>query len=422
MEDRWETEFRGRIASRGGKRVGMRGCGTRAATVADRWLLEVGSSIRQLVAGSAPNEEAMGSGDGAIGAVTTCQSRPLHPAWLEGILRREERGVMSMSLRETKAIADMAELLYDFLPGSGNPKWKGHVSFQSIAAHVGVGDFWTAGSKLPAISALLERTLEQRRDLFERLILEIVKSAIVYRQKQGRPVAADEIERLNGAILGVGFKFPELWESGFIASLRAGSHDAAKDRVAAVLADEEERAAHATKRSQELHALLQDFYGLHMAASPQAAGLAFERILNRLFALHDLAPREPFRVVGEQIDGSFELDHDVYLLEAKWEKAPVAEAPLLVFRGKIEGKSKFTRGVFVSLNGVTQPAQDAIRVGKQPTFFVIDGYDLSMILDEKIGLVDFLRQRRRLLLDEGLVVVSFPELQTGSRAVRQPDG
>jgi|GEM_PF-297679 len=327
-----------------------------------------------------------------------------------------------MSLREAKAVADMAELLYDFLPGSGNPKWKGHVSFQSIAAQVGVGDFWPAGSKLPAISALLERTLDRRRHLFERLILEIVKSAIVYRRKQGRPLEAEDIERLNGAILGVGFKFAELWDPSFIASLRIGSHDAAKDRVAAAIADEEDRAARAAKRSQELQALLQDFYGLHNAASPQAAGLAFEQILNRIFALHDLAPRVPFRVVGEQIDGSFELDHDVYLLEAKWEKAPLAEAPLLVFRGKIEGKSAFTRGVFVSLNGITQPARDAIRIGKQPTFFVIDGYDLSMILTEKIGLVDFLRQRRRLLLDEGLVVVSFPELQTGSRAVHHPGG
>ena len=49
---------------------------------------------------------------------------------------------MSLSLKESRAIAEMAELLYDFLPGSGSPKWKGHVSFKTIAEKVGVGDFW----------------------------------------------------------------------------------------------------------------------------------------------------------------------------------------------------------------------------------------------------------------------------------------
>jgi hypothetical protein len=69
-----------------------------------------------------------------------------------------------------------------------------------------------------------------------------------------------------------------------------------------------------------------------------------------VFALFDLAPRQPFRVIGEQIDGSFELDRQSYLLEPKWEKKALPEADLLVFRGKIEGKSAFTLGLFVALN------------------------------------------------------------------------
>ncbi len=63
---------------------------------------------------------------------------------------------MSLSLRESKAIADMAELLYDFLPGSGSVRWKGHVSFKSVAEKVGVGNFWQVGSKIPMITALYE--------------------------------------------------------------------------------------------------------------------------------------------------------------------------------------------------------------------------------------------------------------------------
>lgn len=51
-----------------------------------------------------------------------------------------------------------------------------------------------------------------------------------------------------------------------------------------------------------------------------AAGLALEKVLNRLFAVFGLQPRQPFHLVGEQIDGSFQMGDPVYLLESKWEK------------------------------------------------------------------------------------------------------
>ena len=93
---------------------------------------------------------------------------------------------MGLSLKESRAIAEIAELLYDYLPGSGSPKWKGHVSFKTVAEKVGVGDFWQPGSKTPMITALLERTPEYRRGPFEPLVLEIVRAGLTYRQKSGR--------------------------------------------------------------------------------------------------------------------------------------------------------------------------------------------------------------------------------------------
>ena len=68
---------------------------------------------------------------------------------------------MPPSLKQSRALADIAELFYEFLPGSGSARWTGHVSFKSVAEKVGVGDFWQAGSKLPMITALLQQTLEQ---------------------------------------------------------------------------------------------------------------------------------------------------------------------------------------------------------------------------------------------------------------------
>lgn len=135
------------------------------------------------------------------------------------------------------------------------------------------------------------------------------------------------------------------------------------------------------------------------------AGLALEKLLHRLFVLFQLDPRQPFRVVGEQIDGSFELDGDVYLMESKWQQRPLPEAALLVFSGKIEKKSTFTRGVFIALNGISDQARHAITQGKAPSFFVMDGHDLIMILGEAISLPEFLRRCVRWLAEEGRVCV-----------------
>ena len=317
---------------------------------------------------------------------------------------------MQLSLKESRAVTEIAKLLYDFLPGSGHASWKGHVSFKSVAQLVGVGDYWQPGSKIPMITGLLARTLEFRRGRFEPLILEIVRAGLLYRQKQNQPIHPEEIDKLNGLILEVGFKFPDLWDQEFRNSLMLDGGTRARAHVDRVLADEKLRATERGMRSIELEQLKLSFFALHDESDRRKAGLELERILNRLFALHGLVPREPFRVVGEQIDGSFELDHEIYLLEAKWTAEPRPEADLLVFRGKIEGKSAFTRGVFLSMSGVSIEASQAITQGKQPNFFVMDGYDLTMLLEDNIELSSFLRKRLRLLAEEGLVVVPFTEL------------
>ena len=100
---------------------------------------------------------------------------------------------MPVSLKESRAATEMAKVLYSFLPGSGARSWKGHITFQTVSNDVGVGEFWQGGSKEPAIAALLERTLEYRRDLFEKLILTIVKEGLKYRKKKNDPISEDEI-------------------------------------------------------------------------------------------------------------------------------------------------------------------------------------------------------------------------------------
>ncbi|MGD0941690.1 MAG: hypothetical protein ABR905_18490, partial [Terracidiphilus sp.] len=249
-----------------------------------------------------------------------------------------------------------------------------------------------------------ERLIQAASDSMAQML--VVNGGVLF----SNPISTAEIDALNGHIYEIGFKFPELWDKCFRDSLQQTTAERAQQHVSQADAEQQEISARA-KRSQELLQLKEQFFELSTEPDRNKAGVVLEALLNRLFMIYGLNPRPAFRVVGEQIDGSFVLEGEIYLVEAKWEKSALAEADLLVFRGKIEGKSTFTRGVFIALNDVTDVARDAITRGKSPSFFVMNGYDLMMILSEAINLTEFLLKRIRLLGEEGRVCIPFSEIR-----------
>ena len=164
-----------------------------------------------------------------------------------------------------------------------------------------------------------------------------MRGGLKYRAKKGNPITAADVRSLNAAVAKVGFKIPELWDPKFIASLPAGSSPTP------TAPSPQPTTSSRPDLRPALDALRAEFLTLHALGDRQEAGINLEGLLTRLFTLFDLEPNGPFRVVGEQVDGSFDLDREVYLLEAKWTAAKVSEAALLVLRGKVEGKSGFTR-------------------------------------------------------------------------------
>ena len=96
----------------------------------------------------------------------------------------------------------------------------------------------------------------------------------------------------------------------------------------------------------------------------QARGYAFEKFLKDMFNAYGLSARASFRLVGEQIDGSFVLGDDTYLLEAKWTSAPVGAATLRSFNAKVEDKAKWSRGLLLSYSGFTPGGLTAFGRGK----------------------------------------------------------
>lgn len=141
---------------------------------------------------------------------------------------------------------------------------------------------------------------------------------------------------------------------------------------------------------------------------PQARGYEFERFLRELFEAYGLAPRASFRIVGEQIDGSFQLQNETYLLEAKWQNAPIGAGDLHTFEGKLGEKASWSRGLFLSISGFSQDGLIAFGRGKRVV--CMDGFDLYEILRLRISFEETVAAKVRRAAETGKPYVSVREL------------
>jgi restriction endonuclease Mrr len=141
---------------------------------------------------------------------------------------------------------------------------------------------------------------------------------------------------------------------------------------------------------------------------PQPRGYAFERFLKGLFDAYGLAGRASFRLVGEQIDGSFELAGETYLLEAKWQSELTNAADLRAFNGKAEDKATWTRGLFISNSGFSEDGLVAFGGGKRVV--CMDGADLREMLDRGLPFPEVMQRKIRRVAESGQPFVRVREL------------
>jgi hypothetical protein len=299
---------------------------------------------------------------------------------------------MALTLPEAAAIEQIGALLYEFLPGSGNA----NTAFPIAAAKVGVAGFWPGGSKRPAIVQLLTQTLEQRRSAFCPLLVEVVRQSMLWRRGKGNPLSKEEVEHLNTLLPGVGFKIPELLDSRFLDTLPRA--ELARSSPAAT-----------TPSAADFGSLKSKLLCVSNLA-PQPRGYAFEKFLQELFESHGLAPRRSFRLVGEQIDGSFDLASETYLLEAKWQNAQTGAGELHAFGGKIGGKATWTRGLFISQSGFTVEGLEAFSRGNRIAMVCMDGLDLFDALDRQIAVSDVIARKVRRAAETGNCFLRVREL------------
>lgn len=302
---------------------------------------------------------------------------------------------MPLSLAEFQVANELAGFVYDFLPGKPHPYADAAISFEGVARRLGLSHLWMRGSKKPAIATLLQDTLETQRGKFCDLILAIVKAGLTYRASKHNPITREDIKSLNQILRRLEFMIPELWDPSFLDSLPGSHQPPATDSQ--------------SKPQVDLAPILASLLRLDSVA-PQERGYAFERFLTTLFAAFSLTPRATFRLVGEQIDGSFDLDGDVYLVEAKWHSELIGHADLLVFKGKVEGKATWSRGLFVSYSGFTPEGLEAFGRGRSTNIVGISGQDLFFILEGRVSLQKAIHLKTRRAAETGAFFVALYEL------------
>ncbi|MGP1720092.1 restriction endonuclease [Shewanella frigidimarina] len=133
----------------------------------------------------------------------------------------------------------------------------------------------------------------------------------------------------------------------------------------------------------------------------QQRGRHFERILNDMLSKEEMAPRTSMRPSGEEIDGSFSIDHSFYLLEAKWHAKTIPASALYSFKGKVDGKLIGTIGVFFSMSDYSTDAVDALLSGKELNLILFGRQDLLLIESGEITMRDAIYVKLRYAADYG---------------------
>jgi len=137
-------------------------------------------------------------------------------------------------------------------------------------------------------------------------------------------------------------------------------------------------------------------------SSPQAKGYAFEKYLNGLFKAFNLDPHASYRTDYDQIDGSFFLDGNTVLIEAKYRANAIPKDDLILFTNKIESKSHFPKGLFITYSQVDAKAIEYF-TDKSARIIILTVEELFLLCQNKYSLPKVLQAKFRALDEKGVI-------------------
>lgn len=170
------------------------------------------------------------------------------------------------------------------------------------------------------------------------------------------------------------------------------------------------RQAAVAERAKKVAELRAQFMGMVASTDdPAARGFGLEDLLAELFEVNEISYRRSYRTSTEQIDGCFEFKGFDYLVEARWRQGPPIEADLAVLKTKVDKKLTSTRGLFVSMAGFRTEVVLEFTRGVSSNIVLMDGSDLTLILEGHLSLNDALDLKVQKAAQEG--VIYFPLAQ-----------
>lgn len=111
----------------------------------------------------------------------------------------------------------------------------------------------------------------------------------------------------------------------------------------------------------------------------QQRGYEFEKIFTSLMRASAIPVEEPFRIVGEQIDGAIKYDGHFYLVELKWVQRVCNQPDIASLYMKVEGKMG-ARGLFIAMQGYSSEVLQSLPKGKEIKVLLLDGVHLANVL------------------------------------------
>jgi hypothetical protein len=107
--------------------------------------------------------------------------------------------------------------------------------------------------------------------------------------------------------------------------------------------------------------------------TPQQRGSELNHLLARVLCLYSLSARASQNSELGEIDVSFAMDGNRFILEAKWQKDRIDLAPISFLATRARQRLSGTLGIFVSMSGFTADALNQVgRTGEQNSILLFD--------------------------------------------------
>lgn len=144
----------------------------------------------------------------------------------------------------------------------------------------------------------------------------------------------------------------------------------------------------------DFESLKKSLLDIEKKQTQQQKGYAFENYLKELFDVFGLDARPSYRTTNDQIDGSFLLNGNTILIEAKYRTTEISKDDLLLFSNKVKAKSPFTKGVFITLSNPSNKTLEYF-YDKSSRIILFTVEELYLLCENKVSLIDILNGKFR---------------------------